>query len=500
MVNNDYREFWKNIPWRKLRRNLFRLQCRLFKAVREGDKLRVKRLQKLILRSRSARLLAIRQVTQLNAGRKTPGIDGKAKLSFKERFELDETLRKHYHNWKHQGLREVPIPKKDGTTRILKVPTIADRVWQSLVKYAIEPAQEALFHERSYGFRPGRGAHDAQQFLFNNLRSQSNGIDKRILELDIEKCFDRINHNSLMEKVIAPHFIKIGLWRCLKAGNNPEFPEQGTPQGGVVSPLLANIALHGIEDLHQSVRYADDMVFILKPNDKAESIRMKIDQFLAERGLNVKESKTRLVSSTDGFDFLGWHFRVRGDGKFECTPSEENYQAFRKKVKGIVNNSNDGAKTKTKKLASITRGWKNYHRYCDLSGFTGKLWQLNYSTFRKFLKEKTMNRYTAEKLVRQAFPVVGYKVNGFVMVKGDMSPFNGNVVYWSNRQSKLYDGATAKALVKQNHTCGHCGLKFYDDERIHLHHIDGNHDNWKPKNLLAIHESCHDYIHMSNQS
>jgi retron-type reverse transcriptase len=113
-----------------------------------------------------------------------------------------------------------------------------------------------------------------------------------------------------MEKMVAPQAIKLGLWRCLKAGANPEFYEQGTPQGGVASPLLANIALNGIEEIHKSVRYADDMVFILKPKDNAVIIRQKIDQFLAERGLNVKESKTRLVKSTDGFDFLGWNFNI----------------------------------------------------------------------------------------------------------------------------------------------------------------------------------------------
>jgi retron-type reverse transcriptase len=148
-------------------------------------------LQKLILRSRAARLLAIRQVTQLNAGKKTAGIDGKAKLTFRERLELNEELRKYCFNWKHQGLREIPIPKKDGTTRMLKVPTIADRAWQCLIKYALEPAQEATFQARSYGFRTGRSAHDAQQFLFLNLSSKVKGIDKRILEVDIEKCVRR---------------------------------------------------------------------------------------------------------------------------------------------------------------------------------------------------------------------------------------------------------------------------------------------------------------------
>lgn len=185
MISNSYSEFWKNINWQQTRKIVFRLQCRLFKAIREGDKRKANRLQKLLLKSRSARLLAIRQVTQLNTGKKTAGVDGKAKLTFRERLELEESLRKHYRNWKHQGLREIPIPKKDGTTRMLKVPTIADRAWQCLIKFAIEPVHEALFHARSYGFRPGRSAHDAQKILFCNLRSSSHGIDKRILELDM---------------------------------------------------------------------------------------------------------------------------------------------------------------------------------------------------------------------------------------------------------------------------------------------------------------------------
>lgn len=147
-------ESWQQLPWKKFRRNLFRLQVRLYKASLAGDKARVLKLQKLILRSRSARLLAIRQVTQLNQGKRTAGVDGKASLTHKERFELEELLNNEVHQWKHQGLREIPIPKKDGTTRMLKVPTIRDRAWQCLAKYAIEPAHEAHFHERSYGFRP----------------------------------------------------------------------------------------------------------------------------------------------------------------------------------------------------------------------------------------------------------------------------------------------------------------------------------------------------------
>jgi RNA-directed DNA polymerase len=343
-------ESWVKLPWKQFRRDLFRLQKRVYKAVRVGDMPQAKSLQKLILKSQAARFLAIRQVTQLNSGKKTAGIDGKTALNFHDRFELEEELRLNANNWKHQKLREIPIPKKDGTTRMLKVPTISDRAWQCLAKYALEPAHEATFHPRSYGFRTGRSAQDAQKILFLNLSSHHHGIEKRIIELDIKKCFDRISHKSIMENLISPTNLKKGIYRCLKAGINVGFPEQGTPQGGVVSPLLANIALNGIEEIHNSIRYADDMVFILKPNDK-----------------------------------------------------------------------------------------------------------------------------------------------------GDKSPYDGNITYWSERNSKLYDRTTSKVLKRQNHSCASCGLKLTGFEKVHLHHVDGNHDNWLGQNLVAIHESCHDYSHMSKR-
>lgn len=316
MVRQDRNitESWTSLKWKKFRQDLFRLQRRVYKAVQVGDRRKARFLQKLILKSRAARLLAIRQVTQLNAGKKTAGIDGKKSLKFEERFALEMKLKSDHNNWHHNGLREIPIPKKDGSTRMLKIPTIADRAWQCLAKYALEPAYEATFHARSYGFRTGRSAHDAQKYIFDNLNSRCNGINKRVIELDIEKCFDRINHSAIMDRLIAPKGLKLGIFRCLKAGVNPEFPEQGTPQGGVISPLLANIALNGIESIHQykdshwriqepSIRYADDMVIVLHPEDNATNILEKISQFLAERGMKVSEKKTKITATTDGFDF-----------------------------------------------------------------------------------------------------------------------------------------------------------------------------------------------------
>jgi RNA-directed DNA polymerase len=499
-------ESWKDIPWKKFRLNLFRLQKRVFKAVQVGDMRKARSLQKLILKSKAARLLAIRQVTQLNAGKKTAGIDGKASLNYKERFALEKLLKSNHSDWHHNKLREIPIPKKDGKTRTLKVPTIADRAWQCLAKYALEPAHEATFHARSYGFRPGRSAHDAQKILFSNLSSKSNGIEKRVIELDIEKCFDRISHTTIMEKMIAPRGVKLGIFRCLKAGTHPEFPKQGTPQGGVVSPLLANIALNGIEECHvtkntqgkmvsQCIRYADDMVIILKPQDDATKILEKISQFLADRGMNVSEKKTKLTASTDGFDFLGWHFKVQSNGKFRSTPSVENFKAFRQKVKHIINNSNYGSKVKAEKLAPLVRGWRNYHRFCKMNGSRFSLWHINHRTFKVFNKEAKNDRESSKKLINKAFPKVPYSENAHVNVKGDKSPFDGDIIYWSERNSKLYDGETSFALKRQNHTCGLCRMKMLSEERVHLHHKDDNHNNWKVKNLLAVHESCHDYIH-----
>ncbi|MHC5771860.1 MAG: group II intron reverse transcriptase/maturase [Nostoc sp.] len=520
MIRHSYKtsESWIALPWKKLRRNLFRLQKRVYKAVQVGDKRKARSLQKLILKSTSARFLAIRQVSQLNAGKKTAGIDGKKSLSFEERFNLEELLKMNSGNWKHQGLREIPIPKKDGTTRMLKIPTIADRAWQCLAKYALEPAHEASFHARSYGFRTGRSAHDAQKHIFASLNAHCNGIEKRVIELDIEKCFDRINHSAIMDELIAPKGLKLGIFRCLKAGINPEFPEQGTPQGGVVSPLLANIALNGIESIHRvhskkdrritpktsakhtvepSIRYADDMVIILRPEDDAIEILERISEFLRKRGMNVSQKKTKVTAATDGFDFLGWHFKVQSNGKFRSTPSVDNFKAFRKKVKHIVNNSNYGATTKAMKLAPVVRGWRNYHKFCKMDGSKNSLYHIQKRAYKVFNKETKQNRYSSKELLDKAFPAVSYSENKHVMVKGTKSPYDGDTAYWSERNSKLYDSETSIALKKQNHRCASCGLKFIDEERVHLHHIDENHANWKKNNLEAIHESCHGYKHMS---
>ena len=167
----------------------------------------------------------------------------------------------------------------------------------------------------------------------------------------------------------------------------------------MVSPLLANIVLNGIEEIHQSVRYADDMIIILKPKDDAMGILDRVSEFLAERGMKVSEKKTKLTATTDGFDFLGWHFKVQNNGKFRCVPSADNFKAFRQKVKHIVNNLNYGATVKAEKLAPVVRGWRNYHRYCKMDGSRNSLYHIETRAFRVFNKESKQTRYTSKKLL-----------------------------------------------------------------------------------------------------
>jgi group II intron reverse transcriptase/maturase len=197
--------------------------------------------------------MAVRQVTQLNQGKSTAGIDDRVAFNPIERLQLVEQLQSGWKTWEHQKLRRVHIPKKDGTQRKLGIPTLGDRAYQCLLKYALDPAVEATFHGNSYGFRPGRSCHDVQKRLFLALKQPRERNNKTILEMDIEKCFDRIDHQTILDRVELPYGGDKRAKTSHQSRVKGEFPtsEMGTPQGGVISPLLANIALNGIEKIYE---------------------------------------------------------------------------------------------------------------------------------------------------------------------------------------------------------------------------------------------------------
>lgn len=247
---------WDAIYWRPVEEDVRRLRQRIFKASQEGDLKRVRNLQKLMLRSRSNTLVSVRRVTQHNAGRKTAGIDGEVALTSPDRAALAVDLHRHTSPWQARPVKRVYIPKANGKQRPLGIPVLRDRVQQARVANALEPEWEARFEPRSYGFRPGRGCHDAIESIYWTLKGR---LSKRqwVLDADLSAAFDRIDHERLLAHLGSfPGRGMVAGWLAAGVVEQGRFAptEEGTPQGGVVSPMLLNIALHGMEEA-AGVRY-----------------------------------------------------------------------------------------------------------------------------------------------------------------------------------------------------------------------------------------------------
>ena len=396
---------WKNIQWKVAETRVKKLQEKIFKYSRKKDRSKVHKYQKILINSKSARLLAVRKVTQDNRGKNTAGVDGIKSVTPGGRLALSRSKELEL-NGKADKIRRVYIPKP-GTDkrRPLGIPTIRDRVKQALVKSALEPEWEALFEPNSYGFRPGRSCHDAVEAILRGISQSREG--KFVLDADIKKCFDRINHAALLTKLKTWPQLKTQIHAWLKAGildggtiNNPEM---GTRQGGVISPLLCNIALQGMEDyLYQwiselkltdskgrllsrrdkiasltIVRYADDLVVLHKHRWIVEAAREKLSLWLLELGLELKDEKTRIGHTTNpiegkiGFDFLGFNVRKYPMNQFHRgklqLPEKTFIKPSRTSIKGHTNDLKrelrrcKSAETVVAKLTPIIRGWCNYY-------------------------------------------------------------------------------------------------------------------------------------------
>jgi len=318
-------ESWAQIPWRKLEAYVYRLQKRIYRASQRGNQEAVHSLQRLLMKSEAARLLAVRRVTQDNQGKKTAGVDGVKLVGPKDRYKLAEALKNHQ-TIKPKPTRRVWIPKpgKD-EQRPLGIPTMLDRAHQALTKLALEPEWEAKFEANSYGFRPSRGAHDATEAIWKAIVQRS----KFVLDADIKGCFDNIGHDALLTKLATYPAMRRAVKAWLKAGvmegTTGSPTERGTPQGGVISPLLANVALHGMEtaihsvfNVHESrsltvARYADDFVVLFPTLEGIKRAEAVVKEWLAGVGLHLSAKKTRIVHTLDemdgqpaGFDFLGF--------------------------------------------------------------------------------------------------------------------------------------------------------------------------------------------------
>ena len=373
---------WKTINWKQLERAVKSFQLRIAKAIREGKHNKAKALQWLLTHSWAAKLLAVKRVTE-NSGKRTPGVDGVRWKTPTQKIRAALSLsRKGY---KALPLRRLYILKKNGKKRPLGIPTMTDRACQALHLLALQPIAETTADNGSYGFRPYRSCHDAIERCYIHLSRHDNAT--WILEGDIKGCFDNISHQWLIENIPMDKRI---LQQWLNAGfmeNKRLFPtEKGTPQGGIISPVLANITLDGLETAIDKafgikirpdgcrknnpykihlVRYADDFIVTASDKDILETkVKPLIEDFLLERGLQLSPEKTKITHITEGFDFLGQNIRMYSKGKLLIRPSKDSIRSVKNKLKEIiVKHRGSQAAVLIRNLNPVITGWANYHKH-----------------------------------------------------------------------------------------------------------------------------------------
>jgi len=501
---------WNEIPWKIIQRKVFKLQKRIYRAASRGNGVLAKGLQKLLLKSYYAKLLAVRQVTQLNRGKKTAGVDGIKSLTPVQRLSLASRLSLTY---KAKAVRRVWIPKPGrDEKRPLGIPTVEDRARQALVKMALEPYWESQFEETSYGFRPGRSTHDAVARIYLVINKKPNYV----LDADISKCFDKINHTYLLKKLQCPskvrHQVKTWLKAGIMDGGAFEKPEAGTPQGGVISPLLANIALDGmIRDVESQfpmyyyskkglytppvriIRYADDFVVLHPELEVIHKAKTAIEAWLKPVGLELKPEKTRIchtlnqlvtgseLTVTPGFDFLGFNIRQYPVGKHKSgknpqgkllgyktliKPSKKSIKAHHVALKEVIKTHKTASQARLiGRLNPMIKGWANYY-----SGVAAKetfssedmvLWQMlrAWSVSRRGRKQKAQairKYYRKGRHGTWTFATTDgstlwkhqdVEIKRHTLVKSDKSPYDGDWVYWSTRRGQDIEAPTRVAKL-----------------------------------------------------
>ncbi len=495
---------WCSIDWRQVEDDVRRLRQRIYTASRDGDLARVRNLQKLMLRSRANALLSVRRVTELNAGRMTAGIDDHVVVTALGKAWLADSVQRRSASWVPMPVKRVYVPKGNGKLRPLGIPVIVDRMRQAQVVNALEPEWEARFEPKSYGFRPGRGCHDAIACIFTTVRGKA-ARRVWVLDADLAAAFDRIDHSHLLASLDGfPARGLIERWLTAGVVERGRFAptEEGTPQGGVISPVLLNIALHGMETAagvryHSSgfragatmadspvmVRYADDLVAMCVSREQACEVKQRLVAWLAPRGLRFNEDKTRVVHLDEGFDFLGFNVR-RYRGKLLIKPSKAAIKRHRERLSAearALRGANAAAVIK--RLNPIIRGWSAYYRTVVSSEVFSKLdqhvWTLTYKWAKRGHSNKSthwvVTRYFGQfNRSRQDRWVFGDRDSGVYLLKhswthivrhqlvpGAASPDDPSLAeYWARRRQRAtppLDGVSLRLLKAQRGRCPVCG-------------------------------------------
>lgn len=537
---------WHTIDWETCHQRVRGLQVRIAKATKNQQWRRVKALQRLLVRSFAAKALAVKRVTE-NRGKKTPGVDGESWDTPQSKWDAISRLTRS--GYRPKPLRRVYIPKANGKERRpLGIPTMLDRAMQALYLQSLEPVSETTADRNSYGFRPMRATADAIEQCFVNLGRKSSA--EWVLEGDIKGCFDHISHEWLIANVPMDKAI---LRKWLKAGymeSRQLYPtEAGTPQGGIVSPVLANLALDGLEEVLEThfgrkntkasyktkvnyVRYADDFIVTgISKEILEQEVKPVIEAFMADRGLTLSVEKTLVTHISEGFDFLGQNVR-KYNGKCLIKPSRKNVKTFLRKVRDYLNaNKTAPAWRVVEKLNPMIRGWANYHRgvvaketfnYVDYRIWK-MLWQWckrRHSNRRKFWIKK---RYFASEGTRRwifhgVYPSgkVGKllyandtPIKRHTKIKAEANPYDPAFeLYFERRLERAWrespqgKGRTLRLWMRQGKCCPMCNQYITHETGWNIHHIVKTRIGGtnSMRNLVMLHPNCHRQLHSLEDS
>jgi RNA-directed DNA polymerase len=534
---------WQSINWKQVQRTVRRLQVRIVKAVREGKWHKIKALVYLLTHSFSGRALAILRVVS-NAGAKTPGVDGET-WSADDCGTAFSLLRRR--GYRPQPLRRVHIPKSNGRKRPLGIPTVRDRAMQAVYLLGLDPIAETQADGHSYGFRLERCCADAIEQC-HLLLANPQGGPEWILEGDIHSCFDRISKDWLLEHIPMDKDL---LRRWLEAGYLEEgvvYPTTaGTPQGGIISPVLANCTLDGLQALLAEhfpstgkrkpkvhlVRYADDFIITGTSRFLLEHrVQPLVAHFLAERGLELSHEKTRITHRNDGFDFLGQNLRRYRCGKVLVKPSRTNVQTFLGKLRDTIRQSGSWtAGELIHRLNQQIKGWALYHRYAASKYTFNRVDRWIFRRLRRWCRRRhpckswkwiTKKYYRAEghrhwiftgtladkegKGIPISLMEMGrVRIRRYVKIRSEANPYDPEWelyleerLYWQLEGTLAGQGRIAYLWKSQEGRCAACGQTLRPNEKPwHIHHrrwrCHGGADTIDNQELL--HQHCHRAIH-----